>query len=223
MASEPGAGFDSKGLGLRAQKKLLGKMSSKKIAKVFIDDTTARVLDNAFKILKDYLPAKKDADKILKYTIKTVVKIGILYRNDQFNAEELKVAESFKQKFHSVSMTVVSFYTVDFTYDKQFLAHSVEECRELLQELVKRHLTDKSKARIDIIFETFNDPTLMDLLFTGDGKYKDFMDKVTADMNTLMDEGNLWTCIDRTVDLLQTFIKTQMPLYLNKLCTFHQT
>ena len=191
MASEPGAGFDSKGLGLRAQKKLLGKMSSKKIAKVFIDDTTARVLDNAFKILKDYLPAKKDADKILKYTIKTVVKIGILYRNDQFNAEELKVAESFKQKFHSVSMTVVSFYTVDFTYDKQFLAHSVEECRELLQELVKRHLTDKSKARIDIIFETFNDPTLMDLLFTGDGKYKDFMDKVTADMNTLMDEGNL--------------------------------
>jgi len=191
VASEPGAGFDSKGLGLRAQKKLLGKMSSKKIAKVFIDDTTARVLDNAFKILKDYLPAKKDADKILKYTIKTVVKIGILYRNDQFNAEELKVAESFKQKFHSVSMTVVSFYTVDFTYDKQFLAHSVEECRELLQELVKRHLTDKSKARIDIIFETFNDPTLMDLLFTGDGKYKDFMDKVTADMNTLMDEGNL--------------------------------
>lgn len=191
MASEPGAGFDSKGLGLRAQKKLLGKMSSKKIAKVFIDDTTARVLDNAFRILKDYMPAKKDADKVLKYLIKIVVKVGILYRNDQFNADELKVAESFKQKFHSVAMTVVSFYTVDFTYDKNFLSHSVEECRELLQQLIKRHLTDKTKSRVDIIFETFNDPTLMDIIFQPDGKYKDNMDKITADMNKLMDEGNL--------------------------------
>ena len=191
VASEPGAGFDSKGLGLKAQKKLLSKMSSKKIAKVFIDDTTSRVLDNSYRILKDYLPAKKDADKILKYVIKTVVKIGILYRNDQFNAEELKMAESFKQKFHSVCMTVVSFYTVDFTYDKQFLRHSIEECHSLLQQLIKRHLTDKSKSRVDIIFDTFNDPTLMDQLFTASSKYKDFMDKITADMNTLMDEGNL--------------------------------
>ncbi|XP_052278351.1 tumor necrosis factor alpha-induced protein 8-like [Dreissena polymorpha] len=191
MASEPGAGFDSKGLGLRAQKKLLGKMSSKKIAKVFIDDTTARVLDNAFRILKDYLPTKKDADKVLKYLIKTVVKIGILYRNDQFNADELKVVESFKQKFHSLSMTVVSFYTVDFTYDKTFLRHSVEECQQLLQQLIRRHLTDKSKSRLDIIFDTFNDPKLMDVVFTPGGKYKDYMDKITTDMNALMDEGNL--------------------------------
>lgn len=191
MASEPGAGFDSKGLGLRAQKKILGKMSSKKIAKVFIDDTTARVLDNAHKVLRDFMPSKKEADKILKYVIKTVVKIGILYRNDQFSADELKLAESFKQKFHSVAMTVVSFYTVDFTYDKGFLSHSVEECRQLLKDLISRHLTDKSKNRVDIVFQTFNNETLMDTIFTPDGKYKDYMDKITTDMNTLMEEGNL--------------------------------
>lgn len=191
MASEPGAGFDSKGLGLRAQKKLLGKMSSKKIAKVFIDDTTARVLDNAHKVLRDFMPSKKEADKILKYVIKTVVKIGILYRNDQFSADELKLAESFKQKFHSVAMTVVSFYTVDFTYDKGFLSHSVEECRQLLKDLISRHLTDKSKNRVDVVFQTFNNETLMDTIFTPDGKYKDYMDKITTDMNTLMEEGNL--------------------------------
>ena len=192
MASEPGAGFDSKGLGLRAQKKLLGKMSSKKIAKVFIDDTTARVLDNAHKVLKDYMPSKKEADKILKYAIKTVVKIGILYRNDQFNSDELKIAESFKQKFHSVAMTVVSFYTVDFTYDKAFLAQSVEECRLLLKQLISRHLSDKTKGRVDTVFQAFNDPNLMDTIFNSpDGKYKDYMDKIIADMNSLMDEGSL--------------------------------
>lgn len=191
MAAEPGAGFDSKGIGLRAQKKLLGKMSSKKIAKVFIDDTTGRVLDNSFRILKDYLPTKKEADKVLKYMIKTVVKIGILYRNDQFNAEELKIVDSFKQKFRSLAMTIGSFYTVDFTYDKNFLSHSIEECRLLLQQLIKRHLTDKTKSRVDIIFQTFNDPTLMDIIFKPNGKYKDYMDKITTDMNTLLDEGSL--------------------------------
>lgn len=73
--AEPGAGFDSRGLGLRAQKKLLGKMSSKKIAMSFIDETTGRVLDNAHKILKQYKQSKKEADKVLKYIIKSVVKV----------------------------------------------------------------------------------------------------------------------------------------------------
>lgn len=191
MASEPGAGFDSKGIGLRTQKKLLGMMSSKKTAKVFIDDTTARVLDNANRILRDYMGSKKEADKILKYAIKTVVKIGLMYRNDQFSAEELKLTDTFKQKFHSLAMTIVSFYTVDFTYDKSFLSHSIEECRSLLQEFICRHSTDKTKNRADLVFKTFNDTALMDIIFNPNGKYKDYMDKISADMNTLMDEGNL--------------------------------
>ena len=73
--TEPGAGFDSRGLGLRAQKKLLGKMSSKKIAMTFIDETTGRVLDNTHKILRQYKGHKKEADKLLKYIIKSVVKV----------------------------------------------------------------------------------------------------------------------------------------------------
>ena len=191
MASGPGAGFDSKGLGLRVQKKLLGKMAGKKIAKAFIDDTTSSVLDNTNKVLRDFMPSKKEADKILKYVIKTVVKIGILYKNDQFSADELELAKSFKQKFRSVAMTVVRFYTVDFTYDKGFLSDSVEECRQLLKDLISRHLTDKSKNRVDTVFQTFNNETLMDTIFTPDGKYKDYMDKIITDMNTLVEEGSL--------------------------------
>lgn len=73
--AEPGAGFDSRGMGLRAQKKLLGKMSSKKIVKAFIDDTTGRVLDNTYRILKECKSNKKDAEKTMKYIIKIVVKV----------------------------------------------------------------------------------------------------------------------------------------------------
>lgn len=76
--AEPGAGFDSRGLALRTQKKLLGKMSSKKIVMSFVDETTARLLDNAHRLLRQYKTNKKEADKLLKYIIKSVVKVQIL-------------------------------------------------------------------------------------------------------------------------------------------------
>ncbi|XP_050401256.1 tumor necrosis factor alpha-induced protein 8-like protein [Patella vulgata] len=189
--TEPGAGFDSRGLGLRAQKKLLGKMSGKKMAKVFIDDTTGRVLDNTHRIIKEFTGTKKESEKTLKYLIKTVVKIGILYKNDQFNGEELKMVENFKQKFHSLAMTVVSFHEVDFTYDRSYLRKSLEECKAILQSLVARHLTEKSKNRIDIVFDFFQNPELLDSVFQTDSQYKDIMDLIVKDLNKMMDEGNL--------------------------------
>lgn len=189
--TEPGAGFDSRGLGLKAQKKLLGKMSSKKIARVFIDDTTGRVLDNTYKIVKDFYNNKKDSEKLLKYIIKTVVKIGILYRNDQFNLEELTLVDTFKQKFHSLAMTIISFHEVDFTFDKNFLRRSIEECNTILQCLVNRHLTDKSKNRIDIVFGFFTSSDFLEAIFQQDSKYYDLLDNIVADMHRMMDEGNL--------------------------------
>ncbi|ESP03590.1 hypothetical protein LOTGIDRAFT_180080 [Lottia gigantea] len=178
-------------MGLRAQKKLLGKMSGKKIAKVFIDDTTGRILDNTHKIIKEFSDTKKESEKILKYLIKTVVKIGILYKNDQFNGDELKMVENFKQKFHSLAMTVVSFHEVDFTYDRNYLRKSLEECKAILQTLVARHLTDKSKGRIDLVFDFFAQADLLDAVFQSDNKYKDTMDLIVKDLNKMMDEGNL--------------------------------
>lgn len=83
-------------------------MSSKKIVKHFIDDSTSQVLDNTYKIMKAFTGDKKQAEKLLKYIIKTIIKVGILFRNDQFNASELQVVESFKSKFHSLVMTGVS-------------------------------------------------------------------------------------------------------------------
>ena len=50
-------------------------MSSKKIAKAFIDDTTGKVLDNTYRILKEYKGNKKEAEKVMKYIIKIVVKV----------------------------------------------------------------------------------------------------------------------------------------------------
>lgn len=48
-------GFRARDIGLRAQKKILGRMANKNVAKVFIDETTGSLLDNVYKLAKAYV------------------------------------------------------------------------------------------------------------------------------------------------------------------------
>lgn len=191
MFSVAAEGFDAKSIGLRAQKKLLGKMASKKIAKIFIDDTTARILDNLYKIAKEYSGNKKVAEKLMKNLIKIVIKVGILYRNEQFTSEELALAERFKKKFQTVTMTVISFYEVDFSFDKNFLSKGLLECSAMLKQLVEHHLTEKSLARIDSIFQFYGDATFLENVFRPGGHYRDILSRIVQDLHRLMDNGTL--------------------------------
>lgn len=48
--------FKARDIGLRAQKKILGRMAANKSArKIFIDDNTASLLDNLFKMIRLYV------------------------------------------------------------------------------------------------------------------------------------------------------------------------
>ena len=70
--------FKAKDIGLRAQKKILSRMASKNVAKVFIDETTSSLLDNVYRLVKQQFGSKKDAEKLVKNIIKIVIKIGRL-------------------------------------------------------------------------------------------------------------------------------------------------
>ncbi|XP_003723829.1 tumor necrosis factor alpha-induced protein 8 [Strongylocentrotus purpuratus] len=181
----------SKNLGLRVQKKMLGKMTSKKIAKVFIDDTMGELLDNVYKLCKEYKQNKKEADKLIKNIIKITVKIGILYRNEQFNAEEIKIAEAFRRKFRTMIMTFVSFCEVDYTFDKNFMVGALNDCSLLLTQLVVRHLTDKSQGRIDYVFGFFQDGAFMDSLFDPNSPLKPNLSVIVVGLNKLLEEGSI--------------------------------
>lgn len=183
--------FKSRDFSLRAQKKLLSRMSNKNFVKAFIDDTTSQLLDNLHRLARGLCGHKKDADKVVKNIIKIVIKIGILYRNDQFSKEELLLAERFKKKFNSLAMTVISFYEVEFSYDRNFLTQSLGECNAMLKQLVGRHLTDKSLARIEFVFSFFCNPSYLDEIFRKDGDYRDLLGKMVSDMHTLLEEGGL--------------------------------
>jgi len=48
-------GFKAKDISMRAQKKIFSKMANKSIAKVFIDETSANILDNVYKLVKHHV------------------------------------------------------------------------------------------------------------------------------------------------------------------------
>lgn len=198
LPDEPGAGFNSKGIGLSIQKKILGKVSSKNAVKHFIDDSTSSVLDQMYAILKQFTNKdeskkmnKDEAKKILKYIIKIVVKIAIMFRNDQFNATELEYAAAFKKKFHSLIMTVISFYEVAFTYDQAYLQIGLEECRQILQSLIERHSKDKTKGRLDEVFKFFDNGAFMEAIFQEDSQYKEQMDSICDELRKMIEKGDL--------------------------------
>lgn len=47
--------FKARDIGLRAQKKILSRMATKNVAKVFIDGTTASLLDNVYRLAKTHV------------------------------------------------------------------------------------------------------------------------------------------------------------------------
>lgn len=164
------SGFSSRGLGLRIQKKIAGKLSTKSVAKTFIDDTTSKLLDTMHDILAKEFDTKK-ADKVVKNLIKVTVKVGILYKNHQFNDEEIALGFKLRKKLRNAAMTVVSFHQVDFSYDRAFLVALVGECSDIIHKLVERHLTPKSHQRISSFMDIFGNGDLLDKVFLPDGAY----------------------------------------------------
>lgn len=135
---------------------------------------------------------KKESEKLIKNIIKISVKLGILSRNDQFDSNEIKVALNFKTKFKELTMTIVSFYEIEFSYNQVYLNNNLFECKEMLRELTKRHLTDKSLLRIDNVFDFFSNPTFLDTIFVKrDLKLTEITQVLINDLKELIEYDSL--------------------------------
>ncbi|XP_016355136.1 tumor necrosis factor alpha-induced protein 8-like protein 1 isoform X2 [Sinocyclocheilus anshuiensis] len=183
--------FSTKSLALQAQKKLMSKMATKTVASLFIDDTSSEVLDELYRVTKEYTRNRKEAQKIIKNLIKMVVKLGVLYRNGQFNNEELALVERFQKKVHTLAMTAVSFYQIDFTFDRRVMSNLLNDCRELLHQAINRHLTAKSHGRINHVFNHFSDCEFLATLYGPSEVYRGHLQKICEGVNKMLDDGNL--------------------------------
>ncbi|NXJ13775.1 tumor necrosis factor alpha-induced protein 8-like protein 1 [Cyrtonyx montezumae] len=183
--------FSTKSLALQAQKKLLSKMASKTVANVFIDDTSSEILDELYRVTKEYTHNRKEAQKIIKNLIKIVMKLGVLYRNGQFSPEELLVMERFRKKVHTLAMTAVSFHQIDFTFDRRVMSSVLTECRDLLHQVVSSHLTAKSHSRINHVFNHFADYEFLSALYGPAEPYRTHLKRICEGVNKMLEEDNI--------------------------------
>lgn len=108
--------FSSRDLAMKAQKKILSNMANKSVVQMFIDDTSSEILDELYRVSKEYTGNRTEAQKVIKDLVKIVVKIAVLFKHNRFSEEELGLVQSFKKKLHHGAMTVISFYEVNPTY-----------------------------------------------------------------------------------------------------------
>lgn len=183
--------FSSKDMAMKAQKKILSSMATKSSIQMFIDDTTSEILDELYHVSKRYSGNKSEAQKVVKDLVKIAVKIGVLFRNNRFSTEELVIANDFKKKLHMGAMTAISFYEVDFTFEKSVLSDLLTSCRDLLLKLVNTHLTPKSHGRINHVFNHYSDPELLTKLYESSGPFRSSLTKICKGLNKMVEEGTI--------------------------------
>lgn len=166
-------------------------MATMVVANLLTDDTSSEILDELYKATREYTQSKKEAHKIIKDVIKIALKVGILYRNNQFSPDEMETAERFKKKMNQAAMTAVSFYEVDYTFDRNILSELLLECRDLLHELVETHLTARSHSRIDHVFNHFADVAFLAVLYGSSEEYGRYLKTICQGINKLLEEGVL--------------------------------
>ena len=178
-------------MAIRVQKKLLGRMATRGLAKMFIDDSIGALLDNIYTMGKMELKEKKKAEKLVKNILKIIVKIGILYRYEQLNEKELDIGRQLQDKFHQLILTIISFREINFTFDKRYLVKLLNECKQLIDDLIGRHLTDKSLKRVKNVFEFYANEEFIERAFDRRGKYAAIMDEIVGKLNDLVEGGQL--------------------------------
>ncbi|KAM6950205.1 tumor necrosis factor alpha-induced protein 8-like protein 3 isoform 2-T2 [Lycodopsis pacificus] len=166
-------------------------MATMVVANMLTDDTSSEILDELYKTSREFTKSKKEAHKIIKDVIKIALKIGILYRNHQFSPDELDTVERFKKKMNQAAMTAVSFYEVEYTFDRNILSELLLECRDMLHNLVEQHLTVRSHARIDHVFNHFAHGEFLAELYGDREEYRLSLRKICNGINKLLDEGTL--------------------------------
>ncbi|KAM8826873.1 tumor necrosis factor, alpha-induced protein 8-like protein 2 B [Synchiropus splendidus] len=184
-------GFSSKDLAMKAQKKILSSMASKSSVQMFIDDTTSEILDELYRVSREHCQNKAEAQKVIKDLVKIAVKIGVLFRNNCFNRDELCVAQDFKKKLHQGAMTAISFYEVDFTFDQSVMSELLSCCRDLLLKLVQAHLKPKSHGRINHVFNHYSDPELLSRLYEPSGPLRPNLTRICSGLNKLLEDGTI--------------------------------
>ena len=121
----------------------------------------------------------------------------MLFRGDKFSPDEKKDLQTIQKSLRNTSMTLISFFETDFTYDKSYLVRHISGLEDQLKSLVAPHLTEKSVGRVEQIFSVMKTPEFLDSTFVPGQK---------PEMRPLMAENFLEQFIQKSYFKLQNFV-----------------
>lgn len=83
-----------------------------------------------------------------------MVKVGLLVRSGYFqNNKQKENLIVLQRQIRMLSLTIISFTTVAYSYDRNYLMVLLAKVRKKLQIIVSENLSEKSMQRLQIIFE----------------------------------------------------------------------
>ena len=122
---------------------------------------------------------------------KNKIKIGMLQRGEKFSNEEKVSLFQIQKSLRTIAMTLISFYQVDHTYDRNFVIKYLTELEMLLKNLIRDHLTEKSVGRVEQIFEVVKTPEFLDNVYVPNknNEMRKIMGNVVSDLNSCIEAG----------------------------------
>ena len=120
--------------------------------------------------------------------LKIAIKLSALLKEDQINEKQRIVYNMFQKKLRAVILTVISFTSVDYSYDRNFITNQMESLRELLSAVVEIILSEKSLKKVDRIFDILTDTRLLDEMFIKKGEFHQELVQIVRCLETIMDE-----------------------------------
>ena len=117
----------------------------------------------------------------------------MLQRGEKFSPEERSSLFKIQKTLRTVAMTLISFYQVDHTYDRNFVIKYLSDLEGLLKALISNHLTDKSVGRVEQIFSVMKTPEFLDSVYVPKKnlEMRDIMGNVVTDLNRCIEAGIL--------------------------------
>uniref|UniRef100_A0A0M3ILQ3 Tumor necrosis factor alpha-induced protein 8-like protein n=1 Tax=Ascaris lumbricoides TaxID=6252 RepID=A0A0M3ILQ3_ASCLU len=129
--------------------------------------------------------------QVVKNIVKLVVKLSVVARGEHFGVEQQSQLAIVQRQVHHLCLTVLSFGKVAYSYDRSYLLAILDETHKKLLPLVTCCLSEKSRRRLDMIFEHLSKEQLLDSLFRVDGEHSALLSQVVSDLETLIDSNDL--------------------------------
>lgn len=110
----------------------------------------------------------------------------------KLNVKRFTHSDPIQSWFTQIKNQFVFPFQVEFTFDKTIMIDNLVICRDILLQLVEKHLTPKSLDRIRHVFNHYADPDLLTNLYNAEGPLWPNLTKICGGLNKLIEEGKLW-------------------------------